>query len=115
VAYMKRKDINGTEWRFDRKKTENTERTKSPIDVSLNERMFQVIARHGVHSLDPDAYVFPILRKGMTSKQRKSRIHDFIADINELLSVAMEEINSGREQKITTKLTTGTARYTAAT
>lgn len=119
VAYMKRKDVNGKEWKFDRKKTENTERMKSPIDVILNERMLQIIARHGQHSLDPDSYIFPILRPGMTPKERKSRIHDFISQINERLAIAMNEINQEREakglQKITTKLTTGTARYTAAT
>lgn len=119
VAYMRRKHIDGTEWRFERKKTENTERTKNPIGVTLNERMLKIIARHGVSSLDPNAFVFPILTTGMTPRQCKSRIHDFIADVNELLAMAQEEINTDLEKqglnKITTKLTTGTARYTAAT
>lgn len=119
VAYMQRKDIDGKEWQFERKKTENTERTKAPISVTLNDRMLQIIARHGVSSLDPEAFVFPIINAGMTPKQCKSRIHDFIRGINELLAVAQGEINIEREkkglEKITTKLTTGTARYTAAT
>lgn len=117
VAYMQRKDIDGDTWRFERKKTENTERRKETIDVHINARMREIIARHGNRSLDPDSYIFPILEPGMTSRQRKLKIIDFIKDINELLAIALEEINKGRdaETQITVKLTSGTARYTAAT
>ncbi len=111
VAYQKIRHIDGDWWRFDRKKTENTEREKKTVDVYINERMREVIARHGNKSLDPDAYVFPILRPGMTSAQRKSRIRDFIKETNELLAIAQGEIKPA----LSVKLTSGTARYTAAT
>lgn len=119
VAYMRRRDVVGVMWRFDRKKTENTERNKLPVDVKMNDRMLQIIARHGNNSLDPNSYIFPILKSGIKSIQRKYKIMDFIGKINSLLAVAQAEINeelrkSGRPP-LTVKLTTGTARYTAAT
>lgn len=114
VAYLQFKNIIGDFLTFDRKKTENTERNKQSIEVHITERMREVIARHGNKSLDPDAYVFPILRPGITSKKRKQLIHDFIGEINDLLAVAQAEINKDGV-RLSVKLTTGTARYTAAT
>ena len=102
---------------FDRKKTENTERDKQSITVYINDRMRAVIRKYGNKSLDPESYVFPILRPGMSSKQRKSTIREYIKDTNELLAIAQSEINKDRKEKekLTVKLTTGTARYTTAT
>jgi len=117
VAYLQYKDIDGDDLTFDRKKTENTERNKQSITVYIAPKMREVIAKHGNKTLDPDAYVFPILRPDMTSRQRKCTIKDFIKFINEGLSEAQKEINKNRNRKaqLTVKLTTGTARYTAAT
>lgn len=114
VAYLKFKNIEGDFLSFDRKKTENTERDRQPVDVYINERMREVINRYGNKSLNPDDYVFPILRAGMSSKERKGTIKEFIKDINELLSRAQKEINK-EGIKLTVSLTSGTARYTAAT
>lgn len=114
VAYLRNKDIEGDFLSFERKKTENTERYKQSITVFISPRMRAVISKHGNKSLDPAGYVFPILRAGLTSKQRKDTIKDFIKDTNELLSEAQKEINKDKV-RLTVKLTTGTARYTAAT
>ena len=117
VAYLQFKDIEGDFVTFDRKKTENTERDKQSITVYINDRMRAVIRKYGNKSLDPESYVFPILRPGMSSKQRKSTIREYIKDTNELLAIAQSEINKDRKEKekLTVKLTTGTARYTTAT
>jgi integrase len=114
VAYLKFKDIDGDFLSFDRKKTENTEREKQSIDVYINPRMREVINKWGNKSLDPNAYVFPIINQDMTSRQRKEAIRQFIKDINALLSLAQAEINKEKEV-LKIKLTTGTARYTAPT
>lgn len=114
VAYLQTKDIDGDFLTFDRKKTENTEREKQSITVYITARMREIILRHGNRSLDPDAYVFPILKPGLTSKQRKETIKDFIKDVNKLLAEAQSEMNKD-SARLSIKLTTGTARYTAAT
>lgn len=119
VAYMKFRHMDRDYWKFERKKTENTERDKQTIDVYINTRMREVIRIQGNKSLAPDDYVFPILSKGMTSKQRKFRIMDYIKEINELLATAQAEINAEQEKQrlpvLTVKLTSGTTRYTVAT
>lgn len=119
VAYMKFKHIDGEWWKFERKKTENTERDKQSIDVFINERMREVIQKYGNKSLDPESYVFPILRPDMSSQLRKYTIGGFTENTNEHLATAQSEINAERERAglpiLSVKLTTGTARYTAAT
>lgn len=107
VAYLRRKDIDGDWLRFYRKKTEYTERNQIPIEVYVSERMREIIARRGVRSLDPDSYIFPILRDDMNSKQRKEAIHGFRKWCNEMLKLANETL------KLPIEIKTGTARYTA--
>jgi integrase len=119
LAYLQNRNIEGNFVTFDRKKTENTERNKQSITVHLNDPMREIIARHGNKSLDPGAYVFPVLRPKLTSKDRKIVIHAFIVRVNRLLAEAQKEINTKQAEKnlppLSVKLTTGTARYTAAT
>lgn len=115
VAYLQNKNLDGEWVTFDRKKTENTERDKTSIEVFINTRMREVITKHGKWSLNEEDYVFPILKPDMTSAQRKSRIRDFIKETNELLAEAQKEIEQKTRQELSVKLTTGTARYTAAT
>lgn len=114
MAYLQYKDIDEEFLTFDRKKTENTERNKQSITVYINARIREIISTRGNKSLNPEDYVFPILKPGLTSKQRKATIREYIKDTNELLAEAQAEINK-EKQRLTVKLTTGTARYTAAT
>lgn len=107
VAYLQFQDIDGDWLRFYRKKTEHTERNQVPIEVHITPRMREIIARRGQRSLDPDAYVFPILRDDMTSKQRKEAIKSFRKWCNEMLVLANEVL------KIQPVPKTETARYTA--
>jgi integrase/recombinase XerD len=109
VAYLRFKNISGSKLEFERKKTENTERNKQPIVVYVMDRMHEIIARRGNKSLNPEDYVFPILSADMSSKQRKDAILEHIGKINERLLIAE------REMGLQSHLTTGTARYTAAT
>lgn len=117
VAYLQNKNIDGKWVTFERKKTEITEREKQTIEVLLTDRAREIISRHGNRSLDPNAYVFPILEPGLSPAQQRNRIKDFIKEINQLLAVAQSEINATLpdDQKLKVKLTTGTARYTVAT
>jgi integrase/recombinase XerD len=109
VAYLQYKNIEGDYLVFDRKKTENTERQKESIVIYVAQEIRRVIADHGNVFQHPDDYVFPILTQGLTSKQRKERIKDFVKEINSWLD------HAGQDMKLPIKLTTGTTRYTAAT
>lgn len=93
---------------FDRTKTKLTQRTKKPIVVISRPEVKQIIDTWGNKSDDPNEHVFPVLREGLTPQQSADRIHDFIAEINEGLKKACEDLKLPR-------ITTYSARHTSAT
>jgi integrase/recombinase XerD len=108
IARLKNKQIEANSIVYERKKTEETDRDKELIEIPIRDEVRKIMHKHGNNSLDPDAYVFPVLSKGLTEKQIKDRIHDFIANTNEALKTACEAL------KIPT-ITTYAARHTFAT
>ena len=113
VAYLQYKNISFEDEfiTFDRKKTENTERDKKPIEVFICDRILTTIKKYGQreNSLNPEAYVFPILSEGLTSRQRKEKIRLFRKHVNAGLKDVQEKL------KLTIRPKCETARYSAAT
>lgn len=107
IARLKYKNIVDDVLLFERAKSAR-KRKKEPIVVIVRPEVREIIARHGNKSLNPDAYIFPVLVDGLTPAQIKSRIHDFIKDVNEGLALACEEMKLP-------KITTYWARHTFAT
>lgn len=93
---------------FDRTKTRYTQRKKRDIVVISREEIQRVIETWGNKSGEPNDYVFPVLREGLTPQQEADRIHDFIDDINKGLKLACEALKLP-------KITTYSARHTSAT
>jgi integrase/recombinase XerD len=112
IARIKFGDIKENSIIFDRTKTIRTERERSFIEIPLRQEVWQVIEKHGNidQKNNPNAFVFNILRDGLTPEQIQDRVHDFVADANEGLAKACSE-----EQMNLPRMTTYWARHTFAT
>lgn len=110
IARLRFGDIKDNVIVFDRTKTKNTERDRSFIEIPVKERTWEIIKAWGnwAGSMNPNAYVFPILRDGLTLDQINNRVHDFIADTNDGLKSACASLELPR-------MTTYWARHTFAT
>jgi integrase len=94
---------------FERKKTANTEEENEAIMVLVGEELKEIIAIEGNKSLDPEEYIFPILKRGMSSAERKQAVLDFIRLMNRSLARAAKEMS------LQVKLSAGSARYLSST
>lgn len=108
VCNLRLKDLPDGLLIFDRVKTRFTQRKKKSIVVISREEIQKVIERWGNKTTSPSDYVFPVLRDGLTPGQQKSRIHDFISEINAGLAIACADLGLP-------KITTYSARHTYAT
>jgi integrase/recombinase XerD len=106
IANLKRKDIFEDYILFDRHKTRNTDTDKLKIIVPLSAEIKAIIARQGNKTLDPNAYVFPILKEGMTVKEKFKTVRKLVLITNRVLDVIRLELG------IKDKVTTYTARHT---
>jgi integrase len=94
---------------FERKKTENTEEDNGVIEVFVGPELTELIQIERNKSVDPDEYLFPILKKGMSSAQRKKAVKDFIRRMNRSLK------RIARDMGLTIKLTSSSSRYLIST
>lgn len=112
IARLKFGDIKDNSIVFDRTKTIRTERERSFIEIPLRKEVWDVIDKWGNSDKknNPNAYIFNVLRDGLTPKQIQDRVHDFIRDANDGLAIACSE-----EQLALPRMTTYWARHTFAT
>jgi integrase/recombinase XerD len=73
--------------------------------IPIRAEVKEIILRWGNKTLDPESYVFPILKDGLTPKQMKTRTKDFTKRVNTGLKKVGELLGLK-------KLTTYTARHT---
>lgn len=106
---MKNVDMSKKEIVFERKKTQNTEEDEDPIYILIGPELQGIINLEGNKSLDPEEYVFPVLKKGMNSAQRKAATLEFIMKMNRSLKRAAKLMN------LQIKLSSGSARYLSST
>jgi integrase/recombinase XerD len=111
IAYLKVKNFDAKRMLiiFERKKTENTEEDNDPIYVYVGEEFEQIINQERNRTMDPEAYLFPILSPGMASMERKKTILQFIRVTNKWLKRA------AKDMKLEVPFTSGTARYFTST
>jgi integrase/recombinase XerD len=91
-----------------RAKTLRSQRNKKELIIPIRKEVKAIIRKYSLKSLNPNAYLFPILKDEMTPKQKKYKILDFISDTNEGLKLACEALNIP-------VITTYAARHTFAT
>jgi integrase len=94
---------------FERKKTINTEEENEIIDILVGDELQDIINIEGNKTLDPDEYIFPILRKGMTSAERHATVKEFIILMNRSLKRVAKDL------ALEISLSSGSARYLMST
>jgi integrase/recombinase XerD len=110
IAALKFKHIHDDILTFERTKTMLTNRNKEAIIIVLRPEVKEIINLWGnvKDSKNPEAYVFNVLRDGLTPAQVSDRVHTFVLETNKLLKEICEEL----EIPI---VTTYWARHTFAT
>lgn len=108
IARLTFKQISGGVMRVNRTKTMNTTKVLRTIEIPIHKTAAGIIAKYRKKSLDPDEYVFQVLVKGLSVKQQKFRIEDWIAKLNDGLRRATVKL------KFDFPFTTMTARHTFA-
>lgn len=93
----------------ERAKTAVTERDKTVISIPISDEVKDIIRRHGVRSLNPRGFVFPILEHGISALTKFHRVKSFIKRCNKELRLV------GEEMGLSFSLTTYSARHTFAT
>jgi integrase len=108
-CFLQRRNIDGDILTFYREKTKRSKGQRSPVVVSLKPEAKAVISKWGIPSLDPGAYIFPHMRKGMTADQQ----YRTVQDLTKLINRYMKEVAT--ELKILKPVTTYFARHSFAT
>lgn len=110
MALLRFRDIKDDAIIFDRAKTVDTERNKEFIEIPLRDETREIIKKWGNYrdSMNPGAYVFPVLRDGLSPQQVQDRVKDFVKDTNENLVYLAQHLGIH-------KITTYWARHTFAT
>jgi integrase/recombinase XerD len=109
LCQLKRKNINGDLLTYDRAKTINSRKDSQAILVSLKPEAKAIISKWGQISLDPEAFVFPHLKRG-TSPQSEREI---IQQLNKTINKYMRRIATALQ--IDKPVTTYFARHSFAT
>lgn len=106
IANLKRKDIFPEYILIYRQKTIDVDHNKEKIVIPLRPEILAVITRQANPTLKPDDYVFPVLKEGMSEKEKFFTIRRFVLKTNKALDVIR------RDLKFNDKVTTYTARHT---
>ena len=106
---LKRKNIEGDILTFKREKTKRSKRELLPTVVSLKPETKAIISKWGQHTLNPEAYIFPHLHKGMTAEQERAVVQQLTKTINKYMKAIAGEC------EISKPVTTYFARHSFAT
>ena len=109
MCLLKRKNIDGNTITYQRAKTINSQRDSKQIFVSLKPEAKEVVSKWGQVTLDPEGYIFPHFKKGVTPEQER----EIIQNLTKLINKYMKQIAS--ELEIDKPVTTYYARHSFAT
>ena len=109
LCLLKWKNIEGDVLQYERAKTSRTKREKKLIPVSLKPEAKAIISRWGQPAINPEAYIFPHLSKGMTAEKERDTIKQLTKIINKYMKLIAAEL------KINKEVTTYFARHSFAT
>jgi integrase/recombinase XerD len=108
LCLLKKKNISGDLIIFERAKTKR-KKDNNLIRISLQPQMRNTIAKWGVLSLDPESYIFPHLKKGMSPEIERQVVQQLTKTINKYMKRVTKEIGLNKN------VTTYTARHSFAT
>lgn len=106
---LKRKNIGGDILTFNREKSKRNKKEQMQTVVSLKPVAKAIISKWGQLSLNPEAYIFPHLQKGMTAEQERQVVQNVTQTINKHLR------NIALHLEINKPVTTYYARHSFAT
>ena len=107
ILRLKYKDIDGDVIRFVRSKTARSRNNQQYIEIIITPRIGRILDRHGSKGI-PDAYIFEVLKPGMTPKEEYRAIQQMTANINHNMARLAKRL------EIPHKITTYTARHSFA-
>ncbi|MBC7946554.1 MAG: phage integrase SAM-like domain-containing protein [Chitinophagaceae bacterium] len=110
IALLKFKNIDGEMIRFERAKTERSNKDK-PVEISfaLSPDIARIIKKWGNKSIYEGNYLFPILTKQDTVKDQYYRVYNAVKFTNKHMKAICRDLG------ITAKVTTYVARHSFAT
>jgi integrase/recombinase XerD len=106
MCLLKYENIKGNVIEFVRAKSKNTKREETPIIVSLQPEVQQIIKRWGNKNKSPETYIFNHLSKEFTLE----RMRKVIQQLNKQINTYMRKIC--KKMEIPTTITVQTARHT---
>lgn len=104
IAYLTEANIQGDVLYYVRSKAKNTERIQAVMAVPLRQEVKDIIAKWGIYK----PYLFGIITPEMDALKKRSTVEDFVKRTNKQLNIIRQRLGLG-------KITTYTARHTAAT
>lgn len=108
-CFLKQQNIDGDILKFQREKTKRSKKEQLPTVVSLKPEAKAVVKKWGQHSINPEAYIFPHLRKGMTATEERQVVQQLTKTINKYMKRIAKEL------EINKPITTYFARHSFAT
>ena len=106
---LKYSNIEKETLKFIRQKTKDTSKHKTQIDVVLLPETLIIIEYLGSTDKDPDNYIFPILKDGLTPKEQKKLVAQHIQTTNKYMKRIAKNIG------IDTNISTYYARHSYST
>lgn len=106
---LKWSNIEGNILKYQRAKTERSNKTSKQITVALKPETKEIIRKWGLPSISKDAYIFPHLNEGMTAEQQRATYQQLTKIINKYMN------RIGMDLKLDKKVTTYYARHSFAT
>jgi integrase len=109
LCLLKRKNIKDNVIEYVRSKTQRTKKNNNLITISLKEKTIQIIEKWGQISLDPESYIFPHLKKGLSATDERKIYQQLTKTLNKYIQRICTILD------IKLKVTTYTARHSFAT
>lgn len=110
IVLLQYKNIEGDRLHFIREKTKNTKKQdRNPITVIILPEIKAIIKKWGVLSLDPEAYIFGVIKPKDTPEDIRKKTKQLTKTINKYMK------RIGERLEIPDKITTYTARHSFAT
>jgi integrase/recombinase XerD len=109
LCQLQWKHVDGEIIAITRAKTARTQRVRKLIQFYLSPEIQAIIDELGNDDKSPDAYIFRVLKHGMTPKQVRDTVQSFTHTINQRLQVIKKDLELNKP------LTTMVARHTFST
>lgn len=109
IANLRYKDISDDTLTFRRAKTANTNKHQAPVIVYLNDFTSSVIKKYGNSNINPETFIFTIIKSKSNAEQQHAQLKNFIRYVNQHIKKLAKSIG------ITEDISSYWARHSFAT